>query len=105
MKRFLALILLSLLPSQLFAANWYSTCQSVSELAESIMTVRQHGVPIYDAMKIVGMDDIDAINELSENLVLMAYERPRYSSEENQKNIIGDFRDSAYLMCAKALNK
>lgn len=69
------------------------------------MTVRQHGVPIYDAMKIVGMDDIDAINELSENLVLMAYERPRYSSEENQKNIIGDFRDSAYLMCAKALNK
>lgn len=38
-----------------------------------------------------------------DNLIIMAYDSPRYSTEEMQKRSVDEFRDQAYLSCAKIL--
>ena len=76
--------------------NPVSLCDAISELALSIMRGRQSGVAMSRMMQIV--ED----NELSQSLIISAFELNRYSSEEYQTRAAEDFRDAVHLQCIKA---
>lgn len=73
-------------------------CKSISKLAESIMSARQNGVPMSDAMEI-------SSDTLVRALVEDAYKKPALNTPEYQQKYIRDFADSAYSICWKTMNK
>jgi antitoxin component YwqK of YwqJK toxin-antitoxin module/dsDNA-binding SOS-regulon protein len=75
--------------------NKNSTCESYSNLAKSVMTARQSGVAMSEVMNTIS-------SEITKQLAIAAYEKPRFSSKEYQKKSIEDFRDKVYLDCVKA---
>ena len=81
-------------------------CASWASLARSIMFARQRGAPIDKAMKV--FDDLaddsiaDKMNqERKRNLVIFAYDLPRFYSDEMQRRAITDFGNDVYLACIK----
>lgn len=71
-----------------------SRCNSVSELAEVIMEHRQAGT---DMAKIMGTAQEDATRQV----IIMAYDSPRFHTERNQQRAVQDFKNDAYLACIK----
>jgi len=112
MKRSAAALLFSLLPVYSFADD----CPMVAELAKIVMNSRQEGLPMPDNMKLVGGTKFyltekgvelfmgEEGNELftGEDIVIKAYELPRYSTNGMKTQSTGDFRDEWYLTCVKA---
>ena len=72
-----------------------SSCESYSDLAKSVMTARQIGVAMSEVMNTIS-------SENTKQLVIAAYEKPRFTSEGYKTKSIEDFRDKAYLDCIKA---
>ncbi len=71
-----------------------STCESYSNLAKTVMTARQGGIPMSEVM--------NTISEITKQLAITAYEKPRFTSDGYKTKSIEDFRDKAYLDCVKA---
>lgn len=76
------------------------TCDLVNKLAHSIMDARQRGVDMAEAMRLANESEIA---DLIKPIIIAAYEKPRYSVEENQRNAVTDFKNSVYLVCVKSL--
>lgn len=76
-----------------------SPCDDISDLALQIMRGRQNGTAMSKMMQIA--ED----NKLIQAMVIAAYEKNRYSTEEVQTKIIEEFRDDAHLQCVKALRR
>lgn len=74
-------------------------CQSVSELAEMIMDIRQMGGSAQELMEINGS------HPLARSLVLEAFAEPAYNTEEYQKKASREFKSKTYLECSVALSK
>lgn len=81
-----------------FADDWKESCALQGNLAATIMKNRQHGIPMSQMMEV---DTDPKIKDFMDALIIMAYESPRFSTEEMQKRSVDDFRDRAYLSCAK----
>lgn len=73
-------------------------CGMVNELAGSIMSARQRGVDMAQAMKAAGEN---AEADFIRKIIIAAYEKPRYSVAENQQAAVTDFKNSVYLICVK----
>ena len=73
-------------------------CQEVGTLAAKVMEARQVNVSMSNMMKIAQ----DNNNSLMKTMVIEAYEKPRFSTEEYQNNAIQDFRSFWELACYKA---
>lgn len=71
-------------------------CVTISRLAEKIMENRQAGIAMTDMMKIADS------NELIRQMIIAAYEEPRFSSDKHQRNAVMDFRNQIELVCYKA---
>jgi hypothetical protein len=56
------------------------------------MTARQSGMAMSEVMNMMSF----------KQLVIAAYEKPRFSGDEYKTKSIEDFRDKAYLDCIKA---
>lgn len=70
-------------------------CEQAGELAETIMRVRQAGVPISTTMK-TGDDG------LFRKMVLIAYQIDRYRRASEQQIVIDAFKEAIELACFKA---
>lgn len=68
-------------------------CQSVYELAESVMTGRQTGVSIIQAKKVSNG------NQLMDFLIKDAYSQRLRHTEELQQTVIQEFANDHYLGC------
>jgi len=68
------------------------TCTLVGQLAAVIMEKRQDGVDMSRMMEI-------ADTELVRELVIFAYEMPRYSSEGYKRTAVQDFANEAMGVC------
>lgn len=78
-------------------------CEIDSNFAESIMKFRQNGEPMSKIMKInQDVTQSKANRESAGELIIAAYEKPRFTSEGMKQKSIEDFRDKAYLDCVKA---
>ncbi len=80
--------------------NKLNNCKGVSKLATSIMTLRQSGVPVVDALGIV-KNDGSKMDELVEKIVLMAYEQRAYSTKKYQDREIKEFGNQWFVGCMK----
>lgn len=80
------------------ADDWKKRCSSMGDLAEQIMGARQDGIAMSKMIE-------TAQGQLTETMIMGAYERPRYNTEANRKREIGDYRDAWYLRCVKLSNK
>ena len=80
--------------------SWQESCSAIGSLAETTMRNRQLGVPM-EAMIRPNADSF--IEKFDQEIVIMAYERPRYSTEKMRTRSVEDFRDTIYLECVKKL--
>lgn len=101
-----------LLASSASAIDLESICVSRANIAESIMKLRQLGIPIEQIKKnnaaltkdeLLKLDaDSGLIRELRDYfdaLAVSAYQLPRHESREMQKSSIDSFRNKAYQEC------
>lgn len=72
-------------------------CENVSVLAKSIMGARQSGVSISKVMQLANG------SALLESLIIAAYSKPSFSTEQYKEEVIREFSDDAYLSCIKTL--
>ena len=79
-------------------------CKMVSQIAEKIMTARQVGVPMANAMDVM-IDSPGVLGNAGKVLVEMAYEVPRFQTEEFQHREVVEFGNQAYSMCLRAKSK
>lgn len=61
-------------------------CKSLSSLAETIMTNRQDGVDMVDMYEI-------ASNSMAQTMVTMAFDRPKFSSEQYRQGEVSRFKN------------
>ena len=78
-------------------------CASASQLAKSIMTARQNNVPMAKAMELPDMTENEQARTIAHAMVIAAYEKPRFSTQEFIDTAITDFESAMYLQCIKAM--
>jgi len=74
-------------------------CQRVFDVAKAIMQNRQFGTEMPAVMNVAKG------NPFEEAIVKMAFDEPRYSTEEMQQGAITDFANATYAGCLKARDK
>ncbi|MGX9996688.1 hypothetical protein [Vibrio sp. JZG120] len=79
------------------AEEWMEICEKYGSLATSIMNNRQVGVSMSKMMEAVDGD------KLLQNLIIEAYDSPRFSTDKMQKKATERFRDDTYLACVKSM--
>ena len=87
-----------------------TACQAVEMLSWGIMTVRQNGATLGDAMDSVNSppphwmskDAGAAHQKLAKELVLEAFKVPRFNTIEQQEKAADDFSNKAVLACRRA---
>jgi hypothetical protein len=75
----------------------HEICSNGEELARTIMKSRQIGVSLSSIMAIAKEQGAESVKHIA----LMAYDKPRYSTEEMQQRSIEDFANEVYLSCLK----
>jgi hypothetical protein len=75
-------------------------CGQIGDLAETVMTVRQNGAEMSGLMNIMLKEE--ATKVIGKQMVIDAYETPRYNMLENQKREVSEFKNEWYLLCIKA---
>lgn len=70
-------------------------CGVLAQYAQSIMTIRQRGGSLAQALTTA-----EALPSLR-GLVLAAYDEPRFSTADFQERAISEFRDEVHLACLK----
>ena len=82
----------------LISFNVYSSelCKDASDLARTMLQARYNGLSMSSMMeKMAG-------NEFAEQLVILTYERPSYTTEKYKDNDLDKFENQVYLNCFKA---
>jgi hypothetical protein len=71
-------------------------CKELSRLAAKIMEARQAGVSVSKVMEITVPEN--------HQMVVVAYESPRFNTASLQRRAIEDFENEAYLVCFRNKN-
>lgn len=93
MKR--VLLLIAALASPLAMAD-IEKCAAAAGLAENIMKLRQANV---SASELIAATDL----KLAHLLVLQAYDKPLWNSQEMKDKAVGEFRDKWFVACMREL--
>lgn len=75
-------------------------CESYARYAELVMELRQIGAPLSNILAPLGSDS-STEKEVMREIVLLAYEEPRYTTEAVQKREIQDFRNRIHVNCLR----
>jgi len=82
-----------------FAGEYDDLCQSMATYAESVMKLRQVGVPMGELLKIIKKNKNGAASIKSREIVILAYAQPHYLTLQVQRRTISDFRDQIHVSC------
>lgn len=78
-------------------------CDVFATLAHNIMDGRQSGLSMKESMDIAERSNLpDSLKEAVKSIVISAYERPRFSTEQMKAREVSEFENRYYLVCAKA---
>ncbi len=69
-------------------------CKSLSSLAGTIMTNRQDGVDMVDMYEL-------ATSSMAKTMVTMAFDRPKFSSEQYRQGEVSRFKNLWFRECVK----
>ena len=84
-------------------ADSLELCSSIGESAEKIMEARQLGISMEILMN--KLPEEGPTRNLMQNVLIMAYDSPRYSTEKYRSESIKDFRNLWYLECIKTMSE
>lgn len=93
------IIIISLTANKANAETWQEICKLNAEVSAAIMKGRQNGVEMSKMIELIADSDN---KDGAEAIVIMAYDTPRYRTDEMITRSIEDFRNEIYLACAKA---
>lgn len=65
------------------------------------MKARQNGVAMQKVLDVISTPDFASVKDGFRTIIMMAYDKPRFSTEANKQRAIGDFRDQVQLYCMK----
>ena len=97
MKTLIAAVAVSLTMSPAVAETAENNCKTVERVAIAAMTSRQYGVPLSKML------EITATAPLARTIVLEAYGKPKFSTEEHKKAFITEFGNVILLTCLKEM--
>jgi hypothetical protein len=75
------------------ASDTPDACELYGDSAEAAMGYRQAGVPLNRLMS------GDELNDIGKDLILLAYKKRIYRTDEYQERVTREFRDAAELEC------
>lgn len=82
------------------SSSWRGACSAISNMAEEIMKARQNGAAMSSLIESVqGVEE----NHVAERFIMLAYDKSRYHTDRNILRSIEDFKNEAYLECAKSI--
>lgn len=84
------------------AVSFAESCEDQAQVAESVMTARQEGMPLRKSLSAVKKLAPVKFHPILELMVLEAYDRGLYEAREKQQQVIGSFGESWRLRCQKA---
>ena len=73
-------------------------CDGLNRMARSIMNARQSGMEMRQLIEVVRGNEA---SEIAIEIIIRAYEMPRFSVEKNKQNAIKDFQNEIYLQCIR----
>lgn len=78
-------------------------CNSISEMANIFMQLRQGDYALRDALNIVEQTAVDdeRAREIAKAIVIEAWSVPAYGTEEYRQKAIREFTDKVLLTCVK----
>ena len=76
-------------------------CTDQSELAMSIMQLRQMGAPVSKMIKAANNSSDERLRKLMVSYTEIAYNRERYATKEYQHQAAVDFGTEVYNMCKR----
>lgn len=97
MKRIITAITFALSATASFAVEL--PCESIAKTARTVMDARQSGVALSNVLAIV--DQYPNTKTIMRQIVLDAYSKPRYSSEEFRLRETEAFGDTWEIACHK----
>lgn len=89
---------LALCSSSVYADDF---CTDQSELAMSIMQLRQMGAPVSKMIKAANHSSDERLRKLMVSYTETAYNRERYTTKEYQHQAAVDFGTEVYNMCKR----
>ncbi|MBK5541537.1 hypothetical protein JFV28_20285 [Pseudomonas sp. TH05] len=83
----------------------FEECKRMEHSAKTVMESRQSDVPMSALWEIAEKSDSEYIKEMYKILIRSAYEKPRFSLEENQKKAVIDFQNDFFSACMRNAEK
>ncbi len=99
MKKIILAVLLMTAASTSQAATDHETCVAVQGIAKAVMKNRQTGVGIDSVMGIA--NNAGKLKPLITDIVITAYDSPKFSTSDYQEEAITEFGNSYYIDCIK----
>lgn len=97
----LPLVVASSVAGQALAMSKDEACAQMGGAAESVMRARQNGIAMQKVLDVINDTQSGAGKDGFRAIVMMAYDQPRFNTEENKKRAVDDFRDQVQLYCMK----
>jgi hypothetical protein len=79
-------------------------CANVARAAEAVMHVRQNGVALQTTLEVLNDPQFAAQKAGFRAIIMMAYDKPHFNTEENKQQAVDDFRDEVQIFCMKGGN-
>ncbi|MER9624023.1 hypothetical protein NKI98_21760 [Mesorhizobium sp. M0222] len=79
-------------------------CAQMAGAAESVMKARQNGIALQKVLEVANNPQYASGKDGFRAIIMMAYGKPRFNTEENKQRAIDDFRDEVQLYCMKLEN-
>ena len=95
-----------------FIAIWFfaipahaedDVCRSVAGLAEKVMVARQAGVKLSVLLQELETTPVDNTTPVIREVILGAYEKPRFTTEAYVKRAIEEYRNTWHVNCLRAM--
>ncbi|WP_207285188.1 hypothetical protein [Pseudomonas sp. FW300-N2A2] len=80
-------------------------CKRMEHSAKTVMESRQSDVPMSTLWGIAEESDSEYIKEMYKMLIRNAYDKPRFSLEENQQKAVIDFQNDFFSACMRNAEK
>lgn len=84
------------------------TCEIIEQFAEIAMKYRQSGHQMSSFWKKIEEEDTGAKDDLApyyKSILIEAYKKPRFSTQDYQDRAVRDFKNKQYLRCIEILRK
>ena len=102
-KKLLATAVMAIYVTSAQAATVEDLCPAIGEIAENIMTARQNNMPMSEVMAIVAQGE--AIAGLAREMVIIAYDKPKFDLPDYQSRSISSFRNDMESVCYSAVSQ